>query len=59
LKLTDILENERDLVLLAGDPLADIHNTTRIEAVILNGQLLKRTDLNRLLAESARRAQME
>jgi len=25
----------------AGDPLADIHNTTRIEAVILNGQLLK------------------
>jgi imidazolonepropionase-like amidohydrolase len=48
-----------DLVLLTGNPLADIHNTRRIDAVILRGQLLKRTDLNRLLAESARRAQME
>jgi len=63
LKLSDvgvIAPGKRaDLVVLAANPLADIHNTTRIEAVVQNGRLLSRTDLTRLLAESARRAQME
>ena len=39
-----------DMVLLDGDPLADIRNTRRIRAVVLNGRLVERTDLTRLLA---------
>jgi imidazolonepropionase-like amidohydrolase len=38
-----------DLVLLDADPLADIHNTTKINAVILDGQLLDQAALQRLL----------
>ena len=38
-----------DLVLLAADPLADIANTRRIEAVILNGKFLDRRALDALL----------
>ena len=38
-------------VLLDADPLADIRNTSRINAVILNGRLLDRTKLDQLLAE--------
>jgi imidazolonepropionase-like amidohydrolase len=38
-----------DLVLLDADPLADIHNTTRISAVVLNGQLLDAPARHRLL----------
>jgi imidazolonepropionase-like amidohydrolase len=38
-----------DLVLLSGDPLADIANTRRIEAVIQNGRLYQRPDLQRVL----------
>ena len=38
-----------DLVLLDGDPLADISNTQRIHAVLLNGRLLTRIDLAALL----------
>jgi Amidohydrolase family len=38
-----------DLVLLDADPLQDIHNTRRINAVILNGKLLTSDDLQRLL----------
>ncbi len=34
-----------DLVLLDANPLDDIRNTQRIHAVILNGQLLRRSDL--------------
>jgi imidazolonepropionase-like amidohydrolase len=41
-----------DLVLLDADPLADIRNTRRIRAVVLNGRLLERTDLIRLLARA-------
>lgn len=46
-----------DLVLLDGNPLDDIHNTQRIHAVILNGKLLNRAALDRLLAEGERAAQ--
>jgi hypothetical protein len=38
-----------DLVLLDANPLDDIHNTQKIRAVILNGKLLTRTDLDALL----------
>jgi cytosine/adenosine deaminase-related metal-dependent hydrolase len=42
-----------DLLLLDGNPLADITQTQRIRAVVLDGRLLQRADLDRLL-ESAR-----
>ncbi|MGH8237552.1 MAG: amidohydrolase family protein, partial [Steroidobacteraceae bacterium] len=41
-----------DLVLLSADPLADIHNTQKIDAVVTGGRLLERSDLDRLLAEA-------
>lgn len=46
-----------DLVLLDANPLSDIHNTTKIHAVILRGRLLNRADLDEMLlaAESAAR----
>lgn len=40
-----------DLVLLEANPLADIRNTTKIDSVVLRGQLLDRKALDRLLAE--------
>ena len=40
-----------DLVLLDADPLQFITNTQRIHAVMLNGQLLQRSDLDSQLAE--------
>lgn len=40
-----------DLVLLDADPLADIANTQRIRAVVVDGRLYRRADLDRLLAE--------
>ena len=39
-----------DLVLLDADPTADIRNTRRIAAVVANGRLLSRADLDRILA---------
>jgi len=42
-----------DLVLLDADPTKDIHNTRRIDAVLLDGRLLRRADLDALLAEAA------
>lgn len=39
-----------DLVLLDADPIADIRNTRRIHAVIVNGRLLTRACLDALLA---------
>jgi imidazolonepropionase-like amidohydrolase len=39
-----------DLVLLDASPLDDIKNTEKIRAVILNGKLLERRDLDALLA---------
>jgi imidazolonepropionase-like amidohydrolase len=38
-----------DLVLLDANPLDDIHNTEKIRAVILNGKLLGRADLDAML----------
>ena len=45
-----------DLVLLNADPLADIHNTAKIEAVMVNGKLLRRAALDALLREGERKA---
>jgi imidazolonepropionase-like amidohydrolase len=42
-----------DLVLLDADPLRDIRNTQQIRAVVLNGKLLDRSDLDALLAAAA------
>ena len=38
-----------DVVLLDANPLEDINNTTRIAAVIANGKLFRRPDLDELL----------
>jgi len=40
-------------VLLDADPLADIHNTQRIHAVVVNGKLIDAVERKRLLAEAA------
>jgi imidazolonepropionase-like amidohydrolase len=40
-----------DLLLLDADPLADVHNTQRIVAVILRGKLLDRKALDELLVK--------
>jgi imidazolonepropionase-like amidohydrolase len=42
-----------DLLLLDADPLSDIRNTQQIRAVVLNGKLLERIDLDALLAAAA------
>ena len=44
-----------DLVLLDANPLADIASVRRVQAVVLGGRLLRRTDLDALL-EQARAA---
>jgi imidazolonepropionase-like amidohydrolase len=44
-----------DLVLLAGNPLDDIRNTTRIEAVAVGGRWLPRGELDRMIATASRR----
>lgn len=44
-----------DLVLLEANPLADIRNTQRIRAVVADGRLYRRADLDRLLTTSASR----
>jgi imidazolonepropionase-like amidohydrolase len=40
-----------DLVLLNANPLDDIHNTQKIEAVIANGRLFDRAALDHLLTQ--------
>ena len=40
-----------DLVLLDANPLEDIANTQRIRAVVADGRLYRRGDLDRLLVE--------
>jgi imidazolonepropionase-like amidohydrolase len=45
-----------DLVLLDANPLADIGNTRKINAVVMNGRLLRRKDLDAILDGVARRA---
>jgi hypothetical protein len=47
---------DADLVLLTADPLADIHNTQKIAAVILHGRYLSRADLDAMLETVARAA---
>ncbi len=42
-----------DLVLLDADPLHDIRNTRRIDAVVLDGRLFDRASLDALLAKAA------
>jgi hypothetical protein len=41
-----------DLVLLDKNPLADIHNTRTIQAIVLNGKLMPRAVLDAMLAEA-------
>jgi imidazolonepropionase-like amidohydrolase len=41
-----------DLVLLDKDPLADIHNTRSIQAVVLRGKLYPRVALDAMLAKA-------
>ena len=43
-----------DLVLLDANPLEDIANTRRIDAVVLNGRLFDRSTLDALLASAKR-----
>lgn len=45
-----------DLVMLDGNPLADIRNTTRISAVVLRGHLIGAAERRRMLDEVARNA---
>ena len=45
-----------DLVLLDANPLENIHNTRRISAVDINGRLLDRSALDRMLTELAQAA---
>jgi imidazolonepropionase-like amidohydrolase len=42
-----------DLVLLDANPLEDIQNTQKIRAVIVNGNYLDRTALDKLLSDAA------
>jgi imidazolonepropionase-like amidohydrolase len=48
-----------DLVLLDKDPLADIHNTRSIQAVVLNGRLFQRAALDGMLAKAQTLASRE
>jgi Amidohydrolase family len=43
-----------DLVLLDADPLADIRNVQRIDAVILRGKLVNRSTIDRIIAKHRR-----
>ena len=40
-----------DLLLLTANPLTDIHNTTKISAVVANGRLFDRKELDAMLAD--------
>ncbi len=44
-------DKRADLVLVDANPLADVRNTAKIHAVVLNGRLLDREKLDQLLAE--------
>jgi imidazolonepropionase-like amidohydrolase len=44
-----------DLVLLAGNPLEDIRNTSRIEAVAVGGRWLERAERDRMIAAAVAR----
>jgi imidazolonepropionase-like amidohydrolase len=40
-----------DIVLLNSDPLSEIHNTTKIDSVVLRGRMFDRRALDAMLAE--------
>jgi len=42
-----------DLILLRANPLENIDNTTKIEAVVSNGHYYPRQELDRMLSEAA------
>jgi imidazolonepropionase-like amidohydrolase len=48
-----------DLVLLDRDPLENIQNTRSIAAVLFGGRLFSKSDIQKMLAECAARAQQE
>jgi imidazolonepropionase-like amidohydrolase len=48
-----------DLVLLDADPLKDITNTKKIASVIVDGKLLTRATLDKMLAEVEAEAGMK
>ena len=48
-----------DLVLLSANPLEDIRNTQKIDAVIANGKLLDRAALDQLLTDVAKAAHQQ
>lgn len=48
-----------DLVLLNANPLDDIRNTQKIDAVIVNGRYLSRAELDKMLAGVERAAKMK
>ncbi len=48
-----------DLVLLDANPLEDIHNTQKINTVVLRGKYLARPELDRLLAEAEAAARLD
>jgi imidazolonepropionase-like amidohydrolase len=49
--------NPADLVVLDGNPLADIRNTRRIHTVLTKGRVIGPDDRTRMLAEVERAAQ--
>ncbi|HEX2607617.1 MAG TPA: amidohydrolase family protein [Flavisolibacter sp.] len=48
-----------DLVLLDENPLEDISNTRKINIVVVNGKLLQKEDLNKLLLEAKERVNLK
>jgi len=47
-----------DMVLLDADPLLDIRNTRKINAVITNGRILDRNELDKLLTQASEEASL-
>ena len=47
-----LAEHPADLVLLDANPLTDISNVRRINAVMLGGRLFRRADLDKLLSQA-------
>ncbi len=46
-----------DLVLLDGDPLVDIHNVSRISAVVIRGRLVAKAEIDRIVRSHRRATQ--
>jgi imidazolonepropionase-like amidohydrolase len=52
-------DKQADLVLLSADPLADIHNTTQVQAVWMKGKYFDRAALDGLLAQAKKDAKKD